>query len=78
MIEGEPDPKTGMIIDFAEIEEALYLILPDHLDLNKFVDPNPTAERVGAFLFQKIKAIFPGLVALRLWESPEASVEVTA
>jgi len=76
-IEGEPDPTTGMIVDFSSLKEKMDQLLPDHLDLNKFIDPSPTAENVARILFRRFKEHFPDLIALRLWESPEASVEVT-
>ena len=75
-VAGKPDPKSGMIIDFEELqrlvlEEAVNGV--DHGDLNAILE-NPTAENLVVFLWGKLKPKIQGLKALRLWETPQYSV----
>ncbi|MGI5861243.1 MAG: 6-pyruvoyl trahydropterin synthase family protein [Myxococcales bacterium] len=75
-ISGKPDPKSGMIIDFEELKQIVTehaVGLVDHRDLNDFM-PNPTAENLIVFFWEKLKPVLPGLRQLRLYETPEYSV----
>ena len=70
---GKVDPKSGMVVDFEELrrvvtEDALQVV--DHQNLNDFL-PNPTAESIVVFLWDRLKRSLPGLVKLKLYETPE-------
>jgi 6-pyruvoyltetrahydropterin/6-carboxytetrahydropterin synthase len=75
-VSGKPHPQSGMIVDFEELrnnvlEHAINLV--DHQNLNDLV-PNPTAENLVVFFWSKLQGKIPGLVKLRLFETPEYSV----
>lgn len=63
-VEGDVDPATGWIIDFADIKEAfepLHKIL-DHNYLNE-VDglENPTSENLAVWIWNRLQPTLPGL-----------------
>jgi 6-pyruvoyltetrahydropterin/6-carboxytetrahydropterin synthase len=73
VIEGTPNPKTGMIQDFDEIRRQVFesvVVRCDHHNLNDFMD-NPTGENLLVWMWQELKPIMTGLKELRLWETPE-------
>ena len=75
-VEGEPNPRDGMIRDFDEVRKKVWetvLIKCDHLNLNDLMD-NPTAENVIAWMWERLKPQIEGLKELRLWETPEYCV----
>jgi 6-pyruvoyltetrahydropterin/6-carboxytetrahydropterin synthase len=75
-IQGKPDPKSGMIIDFEELRRIVLthaVGVVDHRNLNDLME-NPTAENLIVFLWSRLKENLPGLRELRLWETPEYSV----
>ena len=63
-VEGEPDPHSGWVMDFAELKAA-FRPLHDRLDhhyLNEVEGlENPTSERLAAWLWERLK---PGLPLL--------------
>jgi len=72
-IAGKADAKSGMVLDFEElrrlvIKDALELV--DHQNLNDVL-PNPTAEAIVIFLWERLKQTLPSLHELRLYETPE-------
>lgn len=89
-IAGEPDEKTGMVIDFGEIKDLVdgLLIRIDHRNLNELDLPDfpshcPTAENmVGYFvryfervLYSERKSPRIELALIRLWETSSSYVE---
>jgi 6-pyruvoyltetrahydropterin/6-carboxytetrahydropterin synthase len=86
-ISGEIDPRTGMIADLSEFQNALnkYVLDPmDHTFLNKdipyFAEVVPTAENIAVYiqkvLTQPIREIGAKLHSIKLIESPNNSCEV--
>jgi 6-pyruvoyltetrahydropterin/6-carboxytetrahydropterin synthase len=76
VIEGKPNPKDGMILDFDEIRRKVWecaLVQCDHHNLNDFLD-NPTGELLIVWMWERLKPHLTGLKELRLWETPEYSV----
>lgn len=75
-LRGEPDPYSGIFVDFGEVEQAVraeVLDKVDHTNLNDALE-NPTAENVATFIWQKLARRLPGLVEVRLWEVPTSCV----
>jgi 6-pyruvoyltetrahydropterin/6-carboxytetrahydropterin synthase len=75
-IEGQPDPKSGMVIDFVELQgivQKAVLERCDHHTLNDLMD-NPTAENLVVWMWNELKTALPGLAELQLFETDELSV----
>ena len=86
-IKGEMDPRTGMIADLVEFQNAIdtHVVKPfDHTFLNKdipyFAEVVPTAENIAVhirdLLREPIKEIGASLHKVKLIESPNNSAEV--
>ncbi|MDZ4674037.1 MAG: 6-carboxytetrahydropterin synthase [Gemmatimonadota bacterium] len=83
-VEGEIDPRTGFVVDLAELErlfqEEIHAVL-DHRNLNLdvpwFLHHNPTAENIALFCWERLAARIPAgrLRRIRLWETPRNYVE---
>ena len=68
-LKGEPDPKTGFLRDFGEIDAALKQVrdLLDHRLLNEIEGlANPTLETLARFIFVRAKARLPEVVKVRI------------
>jgi len=77
---GGPLDERGVVIDFDELSaivEAEVVARYDHQLLNDFFD-NPTAEVVAQDVWKRVEAAGLRVAALRLWETPESSVELLA
>jgi 6-pyruvoyltetrahydropterin/6-carboxytetrahydropterin synthase len=61
---GEPDAKTGWVVDFAEIDRQLQLVRQD-LDHNYLNDVAglelPTLENITRWIWQRLHSKLPGL-----------------
>lgn len=68
-VAGEPDPETGLIFHFDELEEALkgVRLKLDHQFLNE-VDglESPTLERIAAWIWGRLEPLVPGLEEIHL------------
>lgn len=76
VITGQPDPRTGMLLDFEDIRrivEKELLAKVDHQTLNDVLE-NPTAENLVVWAWQRLRGELPGLRELRLWENAASSV----
>lgn len=71
-VSGQVDPKTGWVMDFARIKEAVEPIL-DQLDHRLLDDvpglANSTSELLAKFLWDRIRPSLPSLSAVAVWES---------
>ena len=71
-----PVQADGMVCDFKVIKKLLDNNLPDHQLLNELL-PNPTAENLAQYLFDKIapqlKAQNLTLKTVEVWESENAA-----
>lgn len=87
-VEGEPDQRTGMVMDLKDLKQILEeeIVAPmDHRFLNYEVPPFdrviPTAENVAAEIWRKLESRIerPGakLAKVRLFETPDLYVDVT-
>ena len=74
-ITGDKNEETGMLVDFAEIKEAIDCY--DHKSLNEIFS-NPTAENIAEGLKRHIRNLNSHIhhVNIKLWESPDCYVEV--
>jgi 6-pyruvoyltetrahydropterin/6-carboxytetrahydropterin synthase len=81
-VEGEPDPKTGMIINLYELDKIIdeeLIIKVDHMNLNYDVpfikDVIPTVENLVVSFWDFLESRLPQikLKKLRLWESDNNS-----
>jgi 6-pyruvoyltetrahydropterin/6-carboxytetrahydropterin synthase len=78
-VEGRPNPNDGMIRDFEELKRQVWdaaLAECDHHCLNDFL-PNPTAENVAAWFWEKLTPTIEGLRELKLWENPDYCVTIS-
>lgn len=61
---GEPDPKTGMIVDLGLVDQALQTVRAqlDHHFLNDVAGLGPaTLENLAAFIWRALEPALPGL-----------------
>ena len=76
-VEGEPDQKTGWIIDYADLKmhiKPIFDILDHHL-LNEIPGlENPTSEILAIWLWNKLKPLIPELKRIELKETPTSGV----
>jgi 6-pyruvoyltetrahydropterin/6-carboxytetrahydropterin synthase len=77
-VEGEVDPQTGMVRDYAEISDAAQPVIEqlDHRYLNDIPGlANPTSEALARWLWDRLKPLLPGLTCLTVKESDTARCE---
>ena len=75
-LEGEVDPRNGMIHDFGELKRVVQehvLARVDHRNLNELLD-NPTAENITRWIWEVLERHLPGLCEVRLHEIPDSCV----
>lgn len=86
-VEGDPDPKTGMVIDLRELKEAIEeeVVAPmDHRFLNFEVKPFdrivPTTENVAREIWRRLDARLENTAArlakVRLFETADLYVDI--
>jgi len=78
-VEGPVD-EHGIVIDFDDLRavvEREVVERYDHQFLNELID-NPTAELLAADVWKRLEAAGLDVVRMRLWETPESSVELYA
>ncbi|MBG6287222.1 MULTISPECIES: 6-carboxytetrahydropterin synthase QueD [Pseudomonas] len=77
-IEGEVDPHTGWIRDFAEIKQ-IFKPIYDQLDHNYLNDipglDNPTSENLCRWIWQQLKPLLPELSKVRVHETCTSGCE---
>ena len=76
VVEGEVDPRTGMIADFGGLKQVVQehvLARVDHRNLNDLLD-NPTAENIARWVWEVLEPHLPGLAEVRLYEIPDCCV----
>ena len=74
-----PLDANGVVVDFDElttIVEREVLDRLDHRDLNEILE-NPTAELIAQRIWELLEGAGVAVTALRLWETPGASVELS-
>ncbi len=78
-VEGPVD-ENGVVVDFDELAAVVGRELIDRYDhrhLNELLD-NPTAEVIAHEAWKLLESAGLRLARLRLWETPESSVELVA
>jgi 6-pyruvoyltetrahydropterin/6-carboxytetrahydropterin synthase len=71
-IEGEVDPETGWVMDFAAIDEVVVPIVRrlDHQVLNDIPGlENPTSEVLAAWMWSQLIERLPGLAEVSISET---------
>jgi len=71
-VRGEIDPKTGWVIDFADLRRAVDPIVKrlDHYLLNEIEGlENPTAERLAVWIWQHVAPALPSLFRITIEET---------
>jgi 6-pyruvoyltetrahydropterin/6-carboxytetrahydropterin synthase len=78
-VEGPVD-HNGVVLDFDELSAVVQRELVDRYDhrfLNDFLE-NPTAEAIAQDWGKRLDGAGLALARLRVWETPESSVEILA
>ncbi len=78
-VEGPVD-QNGVVLDFDELSALVQRELLDRYDhrfLNDLLD-NPTAEVIAHDWWKRLEGVGLALARLRVWETPESSVEILA
>ena len=75
IVRGEIHPKTGFVVDFAEIDRYVKRLIErlDHKVLNNIME-NPTAELIACWFLQEIPVAY--IYSVRVWETPKCYAEV--
>jgi 6-pyruvoyltetrahydropterin/6-carboxytetrahydropterin synthase len=72
-IHGDPDPNTGMVVDFADVAAAFDPVITEYLDHNYLNDveglDNPTAELLARWIWQRLVPLLPLLHAVEVRET---------
>lgn len=74
-IRGRSDPRTGWVMDFADITAACEPLLDqlDHKNLNNIEGlENPTSENLCRWIWQRLQPELPQLCKIIVQESPES------
>lgn len=72
VVRGEPDPKLGWVMDFADIKSAFDPILQrlDHYYLNDIEGlGNPTAEVLARWIWERLRPRLPALSRIEIRET---------
>lgn len=78
--EGEIDPRTGWLVDFADIKAAFepWLEKLDHFYLNEVPGlENPTSENLARWVWDRVKPKLPCLSEVTVYETCSARCEYT-
>lgn len=77
-LEGEVDPVSGMVVDFAEVSDAFEAAIHSQLDhqcLNAVEGlENPTSENVARWIWRQLHTTLPLLCAVEVRETASSGV----
>lgn len=78
-VEGPLDD-NGIVVDFDDVKRVVKAEVVDRYDHQYLNDllPNPTAELLAQDVWARLTSAGLAVVALRLWETPDSSVELLA
>lgn len=74
-IAGPIQPRTGWVMDFAELKATVQPVIDDldHRHLNELPGlAQPTAENICRWIWQRLHPSLPGLARLELYETAKA------
>ena len=77
VIEGEPDPTLGWLMDFKELKDKVGIVIEqlDHKLINDIKGlENPTAELITIWIWKQIRPVLPLLTRIELYETPTTGV----
>ena len=86
-IEGQPDPNTGILMDFADVKAIVNPLveLLDHDCLNDIGKSrgiqlliNPTSENIAQWFFEELYPHLPGLKSIKVAETCTSACKFTA
>lgn len=75
-VKGKVDPKTGIVIDFDELDRIVrekVLKKLDHNFLNNHI-PLPSCENIAVWIWKEVKPELPGLDEVKLYETHDSCV----
>jgi 6-pyruvoyltetrahydropterin/6-carboxytetrahydropterin synthase len=75
-VSGAVDPRAGWVMDFAQLKGAVDPLVArlDHANLNEVEGlANPTSELIAKWFWDRLKPALPGLAAVTVHESENAS-----
>jgi 6-pyruvoyltetrahydropterin/6-carboxytetrahydropterin synthase len=75
----ERGPATGMIMDFAELDQEVKKLVVeplDHTHLNDHFDFAPTAEALAVWMLRTLQEAGLPVIRVRLWETPTSYAEI--
>ncbi len=75
-VKGKVDPKTGMVIDFDDLDHIVrenVLKKLDHNFLNNHI-PLPSCENIAVWIWNHVKPGLPGLYEVKLYETHDSCV----
>ncbi len=77
-VSGEVDPKSGMVMDFADIKSAFKPIIDEHLDHYYLNDvpglENPTSENLTRWIWQRLSPALSQMNAVEVRETCTSGV----
>lgn len=76
-VRGQIDPKTGFVVDFAEIQQAWASINAqlDHQNLNLVPGlDNPTSENLARWIWNALRPKLPGLDVIQITETGNSGI----
>ena len=76
VVDGPPEPASGMVMDFADLKRIVRREVIDPLDhkcVNDVME-NPTAEMISVWLWERLLGSLPGLVEIELHETDDCAV----
>jgi 6-pyruvoyltetrahydropterin/6-carboxytetrahydropterin synthase len=79
VVEGEVDPHTGWVQDFADLSEAFRPLFEklDHHYLNEVEGlENPTSENLAGWIWERLEPRLPGLARITVQETCTSSCTV--
>lgn len=86
-VAGEPDEKTGLLIDFSEIKTIVRPLIDmlDHWVINEVAEiqnipllKNPTSENMAKWFFETLQPLLPGLYSIIIHETCTSYCEYKA
>jgi 6-pyruvoyltetrahydropterin/6-carboxytetrahydropterin synthase len=75
VVGGEASEETGFLIDFYDLDRVVQPVIDalDHRLLNEITGlDNPTSERIGRYLYDRLAPDLAGLYSVTVWETVDS------